>query len=99
MATYWLSFRLKENSTYSDRYDALVETIRVNSMRWWPETSSFFVFETVATIDELAMHVKKQIDPGTDLVLIGMPVFKSARLIGKNDDQDIFDLIPFVKTV
>lgn len=99
MSVYWLSFRLKDNSTYSDRYEALVEAIRVNSSKWWYDTSSFFVFATTATIDEMANAVKNAIDERNDLVLIGMPEFKSARLIGANKDQDIFDLMPFVKAV
>lgn len=99
MATYWLSFRIKDDATYSERYNALVETVRVNSSKWWLETSSFFVFNSSDGIDDLATAVKYAIDEAIDIVLIGMPDFKSARLIGANKDQDIFALIPFVKAV
>ena len=97
MAVYWLSFRLETNSTYSERYDDLTKTIDINSSKWWYGTSSFFVFESVASIDEMVVVVKNAVDERVDLVLMGMPEFKSARIIGVNDDQDIFALMPFTK--
>lgn len=99
MATYWLSFRLENDATYALRYDALVETIRQQTTKWWPETTAFFVFESGRTIDQIAESVAEVIDERCDVVLCGMTDFKSARLIGNNQDNDIFDLIPFIKKV
>lgn len=99
MATHWLTFRLEDNATYSDRYDALIETIRERSSKWWLETSAFLLFDTGYTIDQIATDVKGVIDPNRDIILIGMPEFKSARLIGNSQDRDLFDLVPFVKKV
>lgn len=97
MQTFWLTFRLKENGTYTQRYDNLIETVRTSASSWWVEPSSFLVFSSSETIDTIASRVKKAIDTTADLVVIGMPDYKSARLIGNNEDPDIFDLVPFMK--
>lgn len=95
--TYWISFRLHDDNTYDKRYSDLVETIRKVSSTWWVEPSSFIVFGSEYDISTIAGSVKTAINPDTDMTLIGMPDYKSARLIGVNEDEDIVKLIPFVK--
>ncbi|WP_042776614.1 hypothetical protein [Sinorhizobium fredii] len=97
MQTFWITFRLKDNATYTQRYDDLVETVRTSASKWWVEPSSFLVFASSETIDTIAARVKKVINTADDLVVIGMSDYKSARLVGNNEDADIFDLIPFMK--
>jgi len=100
MAAYWLSFRLDANQTYTERYDALYAAINNCSSSWWVESSSFIVFESDDSIDTIATKVKRAIAPGVDLVIIGMPDFKTARLIGNVEHQDIISqLMPFIKKV
>lgn len=99
MATYWLSFRIGDDDSYAKRYDDLVEAIRlITNQHWWLETTSFIVFESDHSIDDLVSTVKGLIDEEIDLVLIGMPNFKSARLIGSSSDDTIKKLMPFLKT-
>lgn len=99
MATYWLSFRLQDDPTYSERYKNLTEAVRKLSTKWWVEASSFIVFASPSSIDEIAASVADTIYLDTDLVIIGMPDFKSARLVGHHEDDDIFELVPFIKKV
>lgn len=99
MAAYWLSFRLESDNTYSERYDALVEAVRLQSSKWWLETSSFFVFESANGIDSVASKVKAAINPSKNIILLGMPDYKAARLIGASTDEDILSLMPFIKKV
>lgn len=95
--TYWLSFRLEDNRSYRARYDALMDAVQQLSQKWWVEPSSFLVFSSSESIDSVAAAVKAAVDPNVDLVTIGMPDYKSARLIGNNGDPDVFDLIPFMR--
>lgn len=97
MSTYWVSFRIKAGSGYQQRYDNAVEAIRLKATKWWLEPTSFIVFNSEYSIDQIAAAVKAEINTSTDLVIIGMTEFKSARLIGHNEDPDIYDLIPFIK--
>jgi len=101
MAVYWLSFRLAEDSTYSERYTALNQAIDAMCSQWWFDTSSFFVFESDLGIDQVAVNAKAAVNPskGKDIVLIGMSEFKSTRLIGVPDYEAIFGLMPFTKKV
>jgi hypothetical protein len=66
---------------------------------WWCETTAFYIFEADSTIDAVAGAVKRAFNPQTDLAVVGMPEFKSGRVVGKLDDQDIFKLVPFMKKV
>ncbi|MCA0058387.1 MULTISPECIES: hypothetical protein [unclassified Mesorhizobium] len=99
MATYWLSFRLQDDRTYNQRYENLTETVERLSTKWWVEASSFIVFASEAGIDKIASEIADVIYIDTDLVIVGMPEFKSARLIGHHEDDDIFELMPFIKKV
>lgn len=97
MATYWLSFRLNDDSTYDERYGSLIETIREQAISWWVDTTAFIVFDSQLKIDGIAGSISKVINNSTDLVILGMPDYKSARLIGETEDEDIFKLISFIK--
>lgn len=99
MAVYWLTFRLETDPTYSSRYDALIESIQAISSKWWMESSSFILFDSGKEIDAVAATAKKAVNAQKDLVLIGMPDYKSARVIGPVKDQDLFALMPFTKKV
>ena len=98
MATYWLSFRIEDNRTYAQRYEALVDAVRQVSTKWWVDTTAFLVFESSSGIDAIAAAVEAAVDTSVDVVLIGMTDFKSARILGNNQDNDIFAVIPFLKT-
>ncbi|HUQ36846.1 MAG TPA: hypothetical protein VM144_10775 [Aestuariivirga sp.] len=99
MAVYWITFRLEDNPTYSKRYKAFTDEVNRLSSKWWVEPSSFFVFESSYTIDQIATALKTTISTSVDLVVIGMPDIKAARILGDFKDQDIFELIPFIKKV
>jgi hypothetical protein len=96
MAVYWISFRLHDDQSYQKRYDALYAAVQGISSKWWLDSTSFIVAESSASIDTLAGTIETVVG-SKDLVLIGMPEYKSARLIGETDDSDIFQLMPFVK--
>ena len=97
MAAYWMTFRINDDPGYAERYDGLIEAIRKLAERWWVESTSFILFESALSIDEVATIVKAEVDPTEDLALIGMPDYKSARAVGAVTDGDLFTLMPFTK--
>ena len=97
MAVYWLTFKLKEDGGYAMRYHALEEAVRSNASRWWTESTSFLLFESAASIDDIAISVSSAINTDVDLALLGMPYVKSARAIGAIADEDLFKLMDFTK--
>lgn len=97
---YWVTFRLKDNRTRDDRYDALMAAMRdCAGSKWWVEPTSFAVFQSDLGIDDLAAHLGAAIDEGVDVLLIGMPEVKSARVIGLVEDRDLFKIWPWVRHV
>ena len=97
MSAYWLTFRLADDPDYAERYDRLIEVVRQITQRWWVESTSFVLFESALSIDEVATKIKGALNTAKDLALIGMPDFKSARLVGASQDAALFNLMPFTK--
>jgi len=103
MKTYWVSYRIAADTlggrTYEDRYNALVDGITEISPTWWGQTTSFYVFTSMQTIDAIAARLRPAIKPSHDLFLIRQLDTQAARICGKNEDQDIFTLIPYLQVV
>jgi hypothetical protein len=97
MAVYWTTFRIHNDASYQHRYEKLMEAIRVISIKWWVDPTSFLLFESNQGIDGVASAIKAAINSTTDMALVGMPDFKDARAIGHTHDQDLFALMPFTK--
>jgi hypothetical protein len=97
--TYWLTFRIHDDSTYEARRDKLYAAIDGLSSKWWVEPTSFIAFASSNSADDIAAKVKASFNPLTDLALLGKTDYKTARLIGKSDDRGVYDLIPFLKKV
>lgn len=102
MARYWLSFTLDEatvgNRTYNARYKALYDTIHeISGTDYWEKTTSFIVFDTNKTIDQVTALVKKAVSPTYDLVLIRSLDVKAARIFGPNTNNNIFKLMPYLE--
>jgi hypothetical protein len=98
-ATYWLTFRIHEDATYEQRRDRLYAAINDIAAPWWVEPTSFIAFASETSADMIAAKVKAAFNPVTDIALLGMTDFKTARLIGNSKDPDIYALIPFLKKV
>jgi hypothetical protein len=92
-----MTFRIADDQQYAQRYDNLVEAVRTIASEWWTESTSFLLFESALSIDDVAAKVKDAINPAKDLALIGMPDYKSARAVGAVKDGDLFKLMPFTK--
>lgn len=101
MTTYWVSFRIAKTGDYQSRYDALHESVQevIHPGQWWMETTSFYIFESAKGADGIATHLKSAINPTHDLVLLGSMDKKICRVIGKNPDDDIYEIVDFAKPV
>jgi hypothetical protein len=77
----------------------LEEAIRTSAVEtWWKEPTSFIMFYSTKTIDQIAAAVKGAIDERIDLALIGMTELQDARYIGALKFQsDLLKLMPFAK--
>ena len=96
---YWVTFRLEKDSTWQERYTALDSAISdaTADQKWWKEPTSFYLFRSELGIDEIVALIKEAISAQTDVVVIGMPDYKSARVIGTVEDDDIFTLWDWVQ--
>jgi len=97
MTTYWITFRILKDQTYEKRRDAFLEAIHDTSETFWEDTTSFIVFSSSQSIEEIAESCERAISPKHDLFLIRQIDKKSAYICGKNEDLDIFKLMPYLK--
>ena len=102
---YWLNFRLADVNTtkgdYKKRYDNLVEALEKLAVgAWWVEGSSIVVFRYGGGIDAVVAAAKGAIAENQDVVLIGMPYWKTMRLVGASKDAATLQgLVDFMKKV
>lgn len=73
MAHFIVTFRLKNDSTYQDRYESFIERARaIATLSAWEETSSFFAFHAegsaVSICTDLYLH--SQFDSTKDLMVV-----------------------------
>ena len=103
MATYWITFRIADATvsgrSYEERYNALVKLITDNSPKWWGQTTSYLAFTWDQSIESIAGKCKAAIAPSHDLFLIREMDKQSARICGKNDDKDIYELVPYLQSI
>lgn len=97
MAVFWISFTLEDNSTYDDRYTALIDGLHGIGNEWWEETAAFLLLDTDSEIDGVCHVIESAIDTSTDIALVKKEGVKAARIIGAFKDKSIFALLPYVK--
>jgi len=98
MTVYWLSFRVGDKGDYESRYDALLENLkRCKSGKYWEETTSFVVFTSNLGIDQICRTLTEDLNHDWDLILVREMDKQSARIWGNNVDEDIFELMPYLK--
>ncbi|SFL38719.1 hypothetical protein SAMN04488004_11679 [Loktanella salsilacus] len=96
--TYFISFVIREDATYSERYEGLMEDLRALSPTiWWSETTSFIILQSDLSIDYIVGIVEQHIDAKKDIAVIGKTEYKTMRVCGAYEDEDIFNLVPFAK--
>lgn len=103
MASFTISFRLHYDTvggrTYQDRLAALDATVKNLSTVWWAQTTSFYAISTHHSIDEIVRSCRSVIAPSQDLLLVLDADQKAGRITGKNDDADIYKVIPYITPV
>jgi hypothetical protein len=70
---YGISFELKKDSTYQDRYQSLVDQFYdTESEVPWDETTSFVLLRSKENIDELAdrLYFSTELDASKDILLV-----------------------------
>ena len=101
---YWLNFRIEDGETarkpnHKARYEALVEIVEEYALTWWRQSPSLYIFDTNIAIDNLAPLFKKCINAESDYVILGQLDQKEARISGRYNDKDIFQIVPFLKEI
>ncbi|HAD84486.1 MAG TPA: hypothetical protein DCG71_06535 [Brevundimonas sp.] len=89
--TYWVSFTVRDKTTprgtYDERRAGVIDALFEVSDGWWPETTSFVMFQSEENALSLAKLVKSKLDPDCDIALIGSPNIKTMKLVGSDENS------------
>ena len=100
METYFITFRLAKNNTHEARYMELVALLNGYSANTcWEEITSFVIFESRLTAEEIAEDIKRKINVKTDIVVIASTHRKDMIVVGTHNDSNIYRLVDFAKTI
>lgn len=94
--TFWVSHLTNEGRGAAQVSRRIRNTIRELAEGPVLEAPSFYVFESFATIDQIAMELRFQ-RRVKDGFLIGSFTHSECRFVGFCDDTAILDLVPFAK--
>ena len=87
MDVFWITFRRKDDATYDERYQSLIDAVHAHAdSAWWSEPTSFWMINSSSSRADLAAAIKAAISPTKDMVLIGSMKHTGATLIGKATD-------------
>lgn len=104
MATFWITFRLENETvggrTYSQRYEALIEAVKAHkASTWWYEPTSFWLIDSNSTRAQIAASIKAAISSTHDLAVIGSMETTGATLVGKAKElANLKKLVPTLVT-
>lgn len=100
MAVVWISFRIANKSvngrSYDDRLTAVKDVVLTSGSQYWDVTTSFYAVETPSGVNQIAAKIKAAIEPSADVALIRAMDTKTAYIVGANNDDDIFELMPYL---
>tara|TARA_R110001606_G_scaffold1290_2_gene4849 strand:- start:188 stop:487 length:300 start_codon:yes stop_codon:yes gene_type:complete len=97
---YWVSFRIADDLTRSDRYSALSQSVEEYCGNVWQETTSFYLADSYLTIDALGKQLTKKLNPKKDILIIRMLNSKNARYFGAVEDLDLLEaFLPKIKSL
>ncbi|MBY0349494.1 hypothetical protein [Tabrizicola sp.] len=98
MRTYYVSFVIRDDPTYTDRYNTLIKSLQdLSPGRWWAETTSFIIFESDLGTDAIVAVIEDAINVAKDIAILGATDFKVMKVIGASKDADIYKLVDFAK--
>ena len=97
MAATWISFRIAHRGNYDERYTNLMDTLKSLGGRYWDDTTSFVVVDTELSVQSVMDRIRGDVDSVYDLVLVRRMDNKDALILGIVEDDDIFELMPYLK--
>jgi hypothetical protein len=98
MAVFSVSFEIKYDSDYQRRYNSFTAAIEA-CPKWWADTTSYYVVETNESISDFAdrIYFGTDFDASRDLYLVLDAFVKSGCIRGAVKNDNIFQLLPFLK--
>jgi len=95
MSIFAISFRIKADATYSDRWDSFVEAIRNHAVdrTVWEETTSFAVIEWYGEADALAnsLYVGSAFNAAKDAMVVTNLSYKDHAIKGDVDYPNLLN--------
>lgn len=98
MARFAVTFRIHDDSGYSDRYASFTTEVKKGVTRWWAGTTSFYAVETSETLDGFCSRIwlNSSFDGSKDVYVVVNVETGAGRSRGPVPDRDLFLAFPGV---
>jgi len=98
MARYAVTFRIHEDSDYSNRYDSFTEQVKKGVSYWWAGTTSFYAVQTSEALGDYCSRIyfQSKFNATKDLFVVVNVETGEGRSKGKITDRDLFRAFPGV---
>lgn len=98
MARFAVTFRIHDDSGYSDRYNSFTTEVRKGVAHWWAGTTSFYAIETAETLDAYCRRIwlNSTFDGSKDVYVVVNVETGAGRSRGPVSDRDLFRAFPGV---
>jgi hypothetical protein len=97
MAIFFATFRIHEDASYAERYESVVEAIKIvcHGDCYWDEPTSFFLFENPEQSAAIAdwIDANSKFSASKDLLLITNLTNKGYKAIGNVKDKCLQELM------
>lgn len=94
MALFAVTFRIKQDGSYTERYNSVVEAIKMAAVftdKYWDETTSFFLIQSPDGASKLTALIasRSKFDENKDLVVVINLSQNDYAVSGHYEDDDI----------
>ena len=98
MPRYAVTFRIHQDSDYSDRYDSFTEQVKKGTTYWWAGTTSFYAIQTTEALSDYCsrIYVHSKFNATKDIFVVVNIETGEGRSKGKITDRDLFRAFPQV---
>ena len=100
MPNYWMTFRIKQDASYDDRYDGMMSAIEKVRQGIWAEPTSFMFVESHLEIGDLVRTAANSLNPKTDVLVARYIDKDGSRYFGAVEHLDVLkSFLPNIKKV
>jgi hypothetical protein len=98
MPRYAVTFRIHQDSDYSERYESFTDQVKKGATYWWAGTTSFYAIQSTESLTDFCsrIYVHSKFNAMKDIFVVVNIETGAGKSKGKITDRDLFRAFPGV---